>query len=106
MMRADACLHTDQRRLHIGDPRFHLATRPLLSQHDGTALIETYDVERVLANVDAGDRTVKSFCHGVLLVSGAPHKHHLLAEREHGLTIPLMDISGAASEPARPSDFA
>jgi hypothetical protein len=26
-----------------------------LPQHDGTALIETYDVERILADINAGD---------------------------------------------------
>jgi hypothetical protein len=31
----------------------YLATRPLLPQHDGTALILANDVERVLADIDA-----------------------------------------------------
>jgi hypothetical protein len=30
---------------HIGKPRFHLALRPLLPQHDCATLIETDDVE-------------------------------------------------------------
>jgi hypothetical protein len=40
---------------------FHLATRPLLPQHDGTALILANDVERVLADIDAdyGGRNVE-----------------------------------------------
>jgi hypothetical protein len=55
MVRADAGFHANQTWRHIREPRFHLATRPLLSQHDGTAPIETYGVERVLANVDTGE---------------------------------------------------
>jgi len=45
-------------------------------------------VERILANVDAdeADRILERFCHGVLLVFGAPRKHHLLVGREHGRT--------------------
>ena len=52
----------------------HLATRPFLTQHDGTTLIVAYDVERVLADIDAnhGDCSVECLGHGVLLVFGAP----------------------------------
>src|SRR6185295_7646087 len=69
MMRTDAGLQADQARWHVGKPRFHLATRPLLPQHDGATLIEADDVERVLADIDAdhGDHTVKFLSHGVLL---------------------------------------
>jgi hypothetical protein len=93
-MRADAGFHAEQAWRHVGKACFYLATRPLLPQHDGTAPIQTYDVERVLADVDAdgGDRIPESFCHGVLLAFGAPHKHRLLVEREHGRSIPLTDI--------------
>jgi hypothetical protein len=37
-----------------------LAARPLLPQHDRTALILAYDVERVLADIDAdgGDSAI------------------------------------------------
>jgi hypothetical protein len=61
MMRADAAPHTDQARLQVGEPRFHLAMRPLLPQHDGTALIPANDVKRVLADIDAdyGGRSVE-----------------------------------------------
>src|SRR5258707_12796120 len=52
-MRADAGLHADPTRRQIGEPGLHLATRPLLPQHDGTALILANDVERVLADIDA-----------------------------------------------------
>jgi hypothetical protein len=39
MMRTDAGFHANQARLHVGKPRFDLAARPLLPQHDCTALI-------------------------------------------------------------------
>jgi hypothetical protein len=54
-------------------------------------------VERVFADVDAdeGDRIPESFCHGVHLVFGAPHKHRLLLGREHGRTIPLTDFASS-----------
>src|SRR5262244_4152946 len=52
-MRADAGLHADPTRRQIGQPGLHLATRPLLPQHDGTALILANDVERVLTDIDA-----------------------------------------------------
>jgi hypothetical protein len=44
-MRADAGLHADPTRRQIGEPGPHLAARPLLPQHDGTALILANDVE-------------------------------------------------------------
>src|SRR5260370_42698619 len=61
MMRADEGLHTDQARRQVGEPRFRLAARPLLPQHDGTALTLANDVERVLADIDAdyGGRSVE-----------------------------------------------
>jgi hypothetical protein len=51
-MRADAGLYADPTRLQIGESGLHLATRPLLPQHNGTALILTNNVERVLADID------------------------------------------------------
>ena len=80
---------------YIGEPRFHLATRPLLPQHDGAARIVADDVERVLADIDAdhGDRGIGCLRHGVLLVFGAPCQLRLLVGPEHGRTIPLPDIS-------------
>jgi hypothetical protein len=33
----------------------NLATRPLLTQRNFTALVQTYDVKRVLANIDTDD---------------------------------------------------
>jgi len=60
-MRADAGLHADPTRRQIGESGFHLATRPLLPQHDGTALIRASDVERVLPDIDTdcGGRNVE-----------------------------------------------
>src|SRR5208337_15834 len=77
MMRADAGFHADQARRHIGKACFYLATRPLLPQHDGTALIVADNMERVLADIDAdhGDCALELLGHGVLLVSGAPSQH-------------------------------
>jgi hypothetical protein len=34
MMCTDAGFHSDQARRHVGEPRFHLAARPLLSQRN------------------------------------------------------------------------
>jgi hypothetical protein len=39
MMRTNASFHADQARRHIGQPCFDLATRPLLTQHNGAAII-------------------------------------------------------------------
>jgi hypothetical protein len=40
MMRANAGFHADQARRHVCKSCFHLATRPLLTQHDRAALIK------------------------------------------------------------------
>src|SRR5437879_9251495 len=76
-------------------PRYHLASRPLLPQHDGTAVITTHYVERVLADIDAdhGDRCVEFLRHGVLLVLSAPCQLLVLAGPEHGRTIPLAEVT-------------
>jgi hypothetical protein len=93
VMCADAGFHADQARRDIGEPRFHLATRPLLPQHDGAARIVADYVERVFADIDAnhGDCAFELLGHGVLLVFGAPSQHSMLVGREHGRTIPLTD---------------
>src|SRR5262245_46567769 len=39
MMRADASLHANQTRWHVGQTRLYLATRPLLAQHNAAALV-------------------------------------------------------------------
>src|SRR6201993_3180764 len=95
VMRADAGLHADPTRRQIGESGLHLATRPLLPQHDGTVAILSHDVKRALANIDAdhGDCAVVGLLrHGVLLVFAAPSHLLSLAGREHGRTIPLADI--------------
>jgi hypothetical protein len=53
------------------------------------------DVERILANIDAGDGdcSIEFLRHSVLLVFGAPCQHLMLAGQEHGRTIPLPVIS-------------
>jgi hypothetical protein len=93
MMRTDAGLHADQARRQVDKPRFHLAARPLPPQRDCTTLIEAYNVERVLANIDAGDGgcSVEFLRHSVLLVLGAPCQRNLRAGQEHGRTIPLPE---------------
>src|SRR6476620_11722 len=92
MMRADAGFHADQARRHIGKAAPDLATRPFLTQHNGTTLIVAHDVERVLADIDTnhGNCSVHCLGHGVLLVL-APLASLSLAGREHGRTIPLAD---------------
>jgi len=89
VMCADAGFHADQARRHIGEPRFHLATRPLLPQHDSAARIVTHDVERVLADIDPdhGDCGIGNLRNGVLLVL-APMASLSLAGQEHGRTTP------------------
>jgi hypothetical protein len=49
VMGADAGFHANQARWYIGQPRFYLATRPLLPQYDGATRIVAYDMERVPA---------------------------------------------------------
>jgi hypothetical protein len=53
--------------LQIGKPRVHLATRPLLPEHDGATRIVAYDVERVLAdiNADHGDAAPNLWVHAL-----------------------------------------
>lgn len=45
MMGTDASFHADQAQRHISKTYFHLATRPLLTQHNRTALIEGHNME-------------------------------------------------------------
>jgi hypothetical protein len=44
-MCADAGFHADQAKRYIGEPCCHLATRPLLPQHDGAARIVADNME-------------------------------------------------------------
>jgi hypothetical protein len=53
MMRANRGLHADQARRHVGEPSLGLAARPFLPQDNGPALIQTDNVKRVLADIDA-----------------------------------------------------
>src|SRR5215472_11152022 len=104
MMRAHAGLHADQAWRQVGKSRFDLATRPFLPEHDRTTPIVPYNVERVLADIDAdhGDCAGRFLGHGVLLF-GAPNQLRQLAGLEHGRTIPLSDIGPgrtAAHDPA------
>src|SRR5262245_38029516 len=96
MMRPDASLHPNQAGRHVGQPRFYLATRPPLPQDNGSALIEAYDMERVLPDIDAhyGDRRADLLRHGVLLDSSAPGEVRLPVGLEHGRTIPDIDAIG------------
>jgi hypothetical protein len=57
-------------------------------------LIQTYDVERVLADVEAddGNRAIEILVCGVLLVFGAPRQLRSLAGQEHGRTVPLATV--------------
>src|SRR4029450_1412975 len=92
MMRADAGLHPDQARRQVGKSRLDLATRPFLPEYDRATPIVPYDVERVLADIDAdhGDCAARFLRHGVLLF-GAPNQLRSLAGLEHGRTIPLPE---------------
>ena len=83
--------------------RFFASTWPrdhFCPQHDGAARIVAYDVERVLADIDAdhGDRGIGCLRHGALLVFGAPCQLSLLAGREHGRTIPLAEVERASQQ--------
>src|ERR1700682_2644698 len=93
MMRTDTGFHADQARRQVGKACFHLATRPLLTKHDRTALIVADNMERVLADIDADYGNCSLCCrrHGVLLVL-APLLSLSLVGQQHGRTIPLADI--------------
>src|SRR5262249_29978238 len=94
VMRPDTGLHADQTGRHIGKPCFHLAPRPLLPQHDCATLIETDDVERVLADIDTdhGNHTVELLSHGRAPFIEGLLPAYLLTELEHGRTIPLAEV--------------
>jgi hypothetical protein len=70
MMRTDAGFHADQAWRQVGKAGLDLATRPFLTQHNGTTIIVAHDVERVLADIDTnhGNCSVQCLGHGVLLV--------------------------------------
>ena len=88
--------HADQARWYIGEPRFHLATRPLLPQHDGAARIVAYDVVNQFLPISMP--ITASAVLGVLdmacsLSLGAPRQLRWLAGQEHGRTIPLTEVA-------------
>jgi hypothetical protein len=95
MMRPNTGFHANQTGRHVGKPSLHLATRPLLAQHYGAALIEANNVERVLTDIDAnyGNCTLGLLEHGALLVFGAPSQLRTLVGQEHGRTIPLPECA-------------
>jgi hypothetical protein len=64
---------------------------------DRAAFFLAYDMERVLADIDADDGSPGCLRHGVLLVFGAPCQHETLAGQEHGRTIPLADLDDRAA---------
>jgi hypothetical protein len=59
---------------YIGEPRFDLAARPLLPQHDAAAPILADEVERILADIDPdyGDFAIEFLGHGALLCLRCP----------------------------------
>src|SRR6516162_8047870 len=84
MMRADAGFHPDQARLQVGEPRFDLAARPLLPQHDAAAPILADEVKRILGDIDPdyGDFAIELLGHGVLLCLRCSGQLALLAGLE------------------------
>src|SRR6516165_3200365 len=99
MMRADAGFHPDQAWPYIGEPRFDLAARPLLPQHDAAAPILADEVERILADIDPdyGNFDVNFRGHGLLLCLRCPGQLASLAGLEYGRAIPLADSSRVAT---------
>jgi hypothetical protein len=49
---ADAGLHADQARRHVGEASRDLAAQQLPTQYDRSALVEADQVERVLTDID------------------------------------------------------
>ena len=74
----------------------YLATRPLLSQHDRTAIIQGYDVERVLSNIDANDGV--AFCAVVAGIacslSRTPAQLSCLRRRRHPAMFDIGPLLG------------
>ncbi len=70
MMRPDAGLHSDEARRDGGKSCLKLPARPLLTQHDRAAMVETDNMKRVLPDIDAdyADRLCCCRGNGVLLV--------------------------------------
>src|SRR6516165_12585953 len=92
-MRPDARLHADQARWNIGEPRIDLAARQLMTQNDRAFVVETDDMECVLADVDAdrGDDASAGSCawHGIAPDSRSPMQAFGCVRREHGGLHPI-----------------
>ena len=95
MMRPGAGLHADEARRQVGKLRFHLATRPLLAQHDRATPFVPYGVDvflpismpiTAILLLSVWD-TACSFC------LRCPAQFGSEAGLEHGRTIPFSDIS-------------
>jgi len=101
MMGADAGFHANQAPRHVGQSRFHLAARPLLTQNDRSPFVQAYNVERVLANINAyyGDRAIEFLGHDVLHRMAAPRQHASLMGQERGRTIPLAEVTPSPGAP-------
>ena len=83
----DSALATEQEAL------LDMAARPLLPQNNLSAAVLTYNVERVLTDIDADNGNPAVLLrHGVLLVFGAPCQLRSLTGQEHGRTIPLPEV--------------
>jgi hypothetical protein len=95
VMRPNARLHADEAGRRIREPSLDLAARKLLAQNDRAIPVETDEMERVLADVDA------DCCNGFKATgvvawnapdSVAPNQLCGWLGQEHGGSIPLADI--------------
>jgi hypothetical protein len=72
VMRPNARLHADEAGRRIREPSLDLAARKLLAQNDRAIPVETDEMERVLADVDAdccnGFKATGVVWHGMLLI--------------------------------------
>jgi hypothetical protein len=78
---------------HVGKARLDLVTRRLLPQNHGTTLVVAYNVERVLADIDAdhGDCALELLGQGTLLLLRPFPSILSLLGRENGRTTPSAD---------------
>src|SRR6516225_7601499 len=110
MMCADAGLRADQARRQVGEPGFHLATRPLLPQHQSSTAILADQMERVLADIDAddGDFAIEFLGHGVLLCLRCPSPvwstGRAGARPDHPISGSRLCIAAIAEEQSSPRD--
>ena len=90
MMRADTGFHADQARRHIGKAGLDLATRPFLTQHNGTTLIVAHDVEFLPISIPT--TAIAAFSVWDMACSLSWRPFPALEGREHGRTIPLTEL--------------